>query len=651
VYELDGTKVGNQATISGSNKYVLRSLTVGGVYLIKISCDSSGGTFQILFNKASTAPIKLPPDATELTADVWTDSKFTTGDPQWFKFAATAETQYIHAGFITLDGLYVQLYDKDGYQVLKESTKLPTFSNYKYLSQAVTVGDDYYIKATLSSPSSGGIYQIGFTDSATAPSKMTLPFSRATGLTADIWTDGNIAASTDEQWFTFTATAELQQYIHVISVTLVGIDIQVYDSDGEPVGSQGNFQPVSTSRYINRPVTVGEDYYIRIWPFNNLKGTYQIGFTNSYRAPTQIKLPFPDAVQLTDDILAGGDTAASDSQWFKFTATAETQYIHAVFGGTLTLDPVAWIYVQLYDSTGNQVDPQYYSSTSYTKLYARNKFTDRPLTVGEEYYIKAWPYGELYSSYGGTYQITFNTMPILSTTVIIPLASVNTWVTGDIPGTGEAQWFKFTPTDPTSTYIHVDFDFGTLNSSSNYGVYVTLYDTGGGISEYRYHLSDTSRFFPDATGSHPLELKAGKDYYILVEPYNDNCGTYNIAFSTFPITLPDATLLAVNTWVDGDLPTNKDVQWFTFTATAAKQYIHINFITLGGIYIQMYKSDGYQHGNQRLISSTTIESTSNIDQAVTSGEVYYIKAWTTSNYRLGTYKIAFADSATAPVLP
>jgi len=88
----------------------------------------------------------------------------------------------------------------------------------------------------------------------------------------------------------------------------------------------------------------------------------------------------------------GNIPSSSGEQWFKFTATAATQYIHVSFG------TLADLYVQVYDSSYNTVGSQ-------TNLYSSTKSISRTLTSGQVYFIKVWPYG----SNSGTYKIAFNT--------------------------------------------------------------------------------------------------------------------------------------------------------------------------------------------------------------------------------------------------
>jgi hypothetical protein len=207
-------------------------------------------------------------------------------------------------------------------------------------------------------------------------------------LTANKWQNGNITTAGGDEWFMFTATASTQ-FIHVNVGTLTSLYVQVYDSNRTAVGSQTSLN--SSTKYTSRSLTVGQEYYIRVTPYSSsYSGTYQIAFNAGVFTPDGT----PTATTLTtaNTWEDGNITTAGGVQWFKFTATASTQYIHVSFG-TLTD-----LYVQVYDSNGGTVGSQ-------TNLYSSTKNISRPLTVGQEYYIRVWPYS---SSGSGTYQIAFN---------------------------------------------------------------------------------------------------------------------------------------------------------------------------------------------------------------------------------------------------
>jgi hypothetical protein len=131
-----------------------------------------------------------------------------------------------------------------------------------------------------------------------------------------------------------------------------------------------------------------------------------------------------------------------------------------------------------------------------------------------------------------------------------------------------------------------------------------------------------------------------------VRPYNTSgSGTYRIAFNTSTTApIPTAIPLTVNVWANGNIPTAGGVQWFTFTANASTQYIHIAIGTLAALYVQVYDSSGATVGSETYFSSDTSTS-----RTLTSGNTYYIRVRPySSTGGNGTYRIGFTTSTTAP---
>ncbi|GBU29221.1 hypothetical protein R84B8_02785 [Treponema sp. R8-4-B8] len=388
VYDSTGKTIGRgfYSYRSGSkSKYISRSITSGQVYYIKVSSYSYRGTYRIAFNESFVPP------ATTLTANTWTDGNLSNGGEQWFEFTATASTQYIHVSLGTLSYLYVQVYDSN------HNTVVSQINLYRYTSMSVTSGQVYYIKVTPYNPdyyydyyrdSNSGTYRIAFNDSIIPPD------ATVTMLTADTWSDGNLSAN-GEQWFEFTATASTQ-YIHAAFGTLTNLYVQLYDSTGNTGGDQTNLSNNNNDRrYISRSVTSGQVYYIRVTPYSSSgSGTYRIAF-NSTTAPPNFS---PLSTMLTANTWADGDLSVNGEQWFKFTATANNQYIHASFG-TLTD-----LYVQAYDSTGNGNTVGNWTNL-YDKYYGSNRRISLLVTSGQVYYIRVTSD----SSNSGTYRIAFNT--------------------------------------------------------------------------------------------------------------------------------------------------------------------------------------------------------------------------------------------------
>jgi len=542
--------------------------------------------------------VSFPNSIETLISGVWASGNFSsTGDEQWFKFTATASTNYIYASFGTLIGLSVQLYDSTG-TVVGNQASLSSSNN--YISRSLTSGQTYYIKVTPNYSAYTGTYQIAFNTSGTTPSPTIT-------LNAGVWADGTVS-STGEQWYKFTATASTH-YIHVTFGTLnssYGLNAQVYNSSFNTVGSLTTLYNSNRYTYLSS-LTSGQTYYIKVTPYNSsYTGTYQITFNTSSTPP-------PATITLNAGLWADGTVSSSGEQWYKFTATASTNYIHASFG---TLSSSNGVNVQMYNSSGSTVGDQ-------TRLYSSNLSTSRTLTSGQTYYIKVTPYS---SSYSGTYQIAFNSSGATPSPTITLIAGV--WADGTISSTGE-QWYKFTATASTN-YIHVSI--GGLNSPN--GVNVQMYNSSGATVGPQTTLSNNST---------SLSVTSGQTYYIKVTPYSSYTGTYKIAFSTSS-TVPSTTItLNAGAWADGTVSSYGE-QWFKFIATLNTHYIHVNIGTLNDFYVQVYDSNGSTVGSQTEFYSSSTKYTS---RSVTSGQTYYIKVTPYSGYS-GTYQIAFSTSSTTP---
>ncbi|GAB6391272.1 MAG: hypothetical protein MdMp014T_0645 [Treponematales bacterium] len=104
----------------------------------------------------------------------------------------------------------------------------------------------------------------------------------------------------------------------------------------------------------------------------------------------------------------------------------------------------------------------------------------------------------------------------------------------------------------------------------------------------------------------------------------------------------NAQALTAGTPASGNIATSGGTQWFSFTATAATQYIHVNFGTLTDLYVQVYDSSGSPvSGSVNLWSSTKYTTA-----ALSAGQVYYVRVWPYSGS--GTYQIAFSASSATP---
>jgi hypothetical protein len=441
-------------------------------------------------------------------------------------------------------------------------------------------------------------------------------------LSPDTWVEGSLAEET-EQWFMFTATA-VKNYIHLNYTGLGYAQVQVYTNLGLAIGDNewlnsgyGSERPDAAGSLF-RDLEIGKKYYICVQQAGDgtyYKGAYRIARTETSESPNLITLPAEGVVPLAADAWADGETRSGKEQWYRFTASESTHYVH-LLPGTATA-----FWIQLYGSNGGTIGNAVYSSGG-------NASGPWELEPGKTYYIR-FP-----SGYSGTFQIACNdsSMPppvALPTADAVPLAA-NIWANGTTSG---GEWYRFTANAATQ-YIHFNFTTAT-------GASVKVYDSAG-------NMIGTQSSAPVTVPSFSRELTNGSVYYLYVtrELYD---GAFQIAFSASEsppaIALPGEgiTVLAAGTWTTASINYNGK-QWFRFTANASPQYVHINGVSTGtALSIRLYDSNGNSLGNP-------IRGYNNffLSRPVTSGQVYYVKAEGVGYSE--NYKISFNNSETPPAL-
>jgi hypothetical protein len=332
----------------------------------------------------------------------------------------------------------------------------------------------------------------------------------ATTLTEGVWTVGYLGTADEEQWFKFTASANLH-FIHFGDFNNK-LRVQLYNNEGKTIGNGGDIEDFSSSvKYISySSFNAGEEYYVKVQRGNfytNEACKYKIALNTSDTLPITIKLP-SKATELIVDKPANGNIPTSDGEeWFKFKATAETHYIHVIFGELTDAE------VQLYKVKDDIFGDPF---GGLIRLYDNgNKYTKQTLIVGDEYYIKISPSN---SYRQGTYQIAFNTLFIPPTFKITTLTA-DTWANDELK-TDKGNWFVFTATN-SSQYIHVDF----VSLDSFRGLYIILYDENGAMVGSGDTLRSSTKYISRS-------LNVSKNYYIKITPYYDNyLGTYKIGFT------------------------------------------------------------------------------------------------------------------------
>jgi predicted RNA-binding protein with TRAM domain len=378
-----------------------RTVTTGKVYYLKITYGGNIGTFQIAFSFEIAKPGE---EITPLTASIWASGYLvynTNAEKNWYSLTPASSTLYVHLDENKPRQINLTLYDKagkgkGGLSILSDATTL--YGRW----QEVTVGEVYYLEISklASSPmSEGGNYSIAFNDSTTPPPLVTIPTTGVIDLTANAWTNGN-TVDLKEQWYKFTATANTY-YIHFgEDGTKTMVDLRLFDSTGVAIGKAGS---IWVGLPLSRTVTTAGNCYIKV--LGNSNGAYKIAATTNEIPPPSETIPTTGVTDLTADTWENGNIAAAgNEQWYKFTATADPQFIHYKLVALTT----GGITVQLYNAAGAVIGrPITFTST------ANSGNQSRPVTSGQTYYIKV---KASTSTATGTYQIAFNTSSTAPTT-------------------------------------------------------------------------------------------------------------------------------------------------------------------------------------------------------------------------------------------
>jgi len=368
-----------------------QTVTIGQVYYIEIQQAGTTEAFKITFNESATPPaITLPlSGVTELAHNIWSEGEFIpSSSVHWFRFEATSNTVFLHS---TASWAWMRLYNSQGVAV-GPGLQFQTSGS---ISRNVTTGEVYYIKIWARGSTA---YSIAFNSTAEPPA-ITLPTENVVQLPMNTWITGEIIHQVrEEQWFKFIATSN-SHYIHIDAGTMWIGFAEIYNTDGVMIGIS---QQVILPTYFSRAVTSGEEYYLRILPFENrevLKGTFQIAVSET-NIPPAISLPVNNINTLIENIWFDGELTSLNNnvQWLSFTASAITQYIHILYN----VPTLTGVGVRVYDSNGVRIfgiSPN-----------DGNTGFQLAVTVGNTYYLDVWNIPS--SSQSGTYRIAFNALTI-----------------------------------------------------------------------------------------------------------------------------------------------------------------------------------------------------------------------------------------------
>jgi hypothetical protein len=219
------------------------------------------------------------------------------------------------------------------------------------------------------------------------------PPSTYTTLSNGVWQTGSFTGNSTERWYAFSVTDGTAYNIwwddsyQGSGAYTIDVYASAYYSNGTAIfyGEDSAYNaPQSFTASSSGTVYVMVEGY---------SGTFAIVYSTNITRPGST-FPPSTYTTLSSGRWSNGNIPSSGTkeQWFMFTATASTQYIHATFGTLNDID------VEVYNSYGNEVHSD--------NLYTNHRYTSMALTYGQVYYIKVKPY---FSTQYGTYYITFNT--------------------------------------------------------------------------------------------------------------------------------------------------------------------------------------------------------------------------------------------------
>ena len=612
---------------SSANAKSITAEADGNIY-IKVAPNTSSssypttGTYGILYRETNERKLTfvLPESGiTKLTAKQWENGIVSTEGETWYSFDTATGSNYYKIwwndsnagdGSKNLD-IMVSAWRQNGdYFYTRNNQDSSWLSS---TSASINTAGTIYIRVTPKEKGTTGSFGITYDFSSSSSNLNNRPFlapHNPIQLDLGKWKDAELTdTSGGEAWHSISITSGKTYGVWVNgdmynqsngdgSKTLLVSKFIGYYSDGTSIFER------TQAPWLGYTFTASQDGIIYILVCSSLitsVGTYGIVCAEGSTRPLQLTFPTSGVTPLIKDKWADGTITAAGEAWYSFSITASSlsniwMNDASEGNGTKDLDVLvsAWL------ANGDAYiynDPKYNDLRNILDngwLTRSNSGFSQPSGSSATVYVRVTPknvgqtgtFGIAYTLYNRNYDIR----PFLPSSDVT--LTKGKWEDGVITSRGEEKWYSFPVTSGTA-YLRV----------------------------YPYYISDDVR----------------------------NTGTFGIVYdegsaATRPVTpLPNATSLTEGQWVDGNISRN-DMEWFSFTATAATQYIHISFGTLNSVYVQLYDSDITAIGSTEHLYSYT----RNINRTVSVGQVYYIRVTPYSSSGNGTYKIAFNASSTAP---
>ncbi|MCL2230396.1 MAG: hypothetical protein FWC01_04820 [Treponema sp.] len=648
-YGNDATSVGFSNFDSGWNTARTFTANRTGKVFIRVSIASKAsegqrtGTFGLLYNtanaKANTFNLA---SAVPLASGIWATGEFTESVNELFYSIEIPTSKTYYFWLNDAQGNGNRTLDATITAVTSAETVIFNSADASWGSPRTsyrTAGETIYLRIVPKTSGQTGLFDIAYNDSAFKPWLEPL---NTDVLVNGVWFDDEIVSgSRTEVWYKFNASASgvyriwWNDGVGSSGNGTKSLDVYVscFYSDGTPI-----FEGINAAYSTPRNFTPDSDdvIYISARAVNaGGVGTFGIVFTegNSTRPPLGIIPSNPSiAIPITLNQWTEGEITGSDTEvWYSFTASSGTHHFwwndSFVGDDSKTLDITVSVFrASNEDAVFYKMDSAWGSSRSQSLNSGLHYILVTPKTVGAT----------------GTFAVSFNngaTKPFIAPVNTTPLTHEQ-WFDGEITGSSNGEeWYTIDVTGGQSYNFWLNSAAGvfkTLNAG------ITVYNSNGTVaSAHSSGAWSTPRTItPASSGTVYIRVNA-------TEP--DTVGTFGIVYSTGntkPVPpMPAATSITAEQWTTGNIALNGE-QWFSFTATAATQYIHCIWGSLSDIYIQLYTSDLNTTGNQSNLYGNS--SNRNTNRSLTVGQLYYIRAWPYSSSGNGNFQITINASATAP---
>jgi hypothetical protein len=576
--------------LTGSDKTFQTAVPGAGSYFLAIDVPSynySGSSYSVTANlvAGSVAGFESEPNNASTTADALTLGTSMTGqlatstDVDWYRFTTTS------AGTLsivldvptssTLDYFRVGLYDATSGALMNSyltgsdktfQTAVPGAGSYFLAIDVPSYnysGSSYSVTANLVAGSVAG-FESEPNNASTTADALTL----GTSMT------GQLATSTDVDWYRFTTTSAgtLSIVLDVpTSSTLDYFRVGLYDATS---GALMNSYLTGSDKTFQTAVPGAGSYFLAIdVPSYNYSGSSYSVTANLVAGSVAGFESEPNNASTTADALTLGTSmtgqlaTSTDVDWYRFTTTsAGTLSIVLDVPTSSTLD---YFRVGLYDATSGALMNSYLTGSDKTFQTA---------VPGAGSYFLAIDVPS-YNYSGSSYSVTanlvagsvagFESEPNNASTTADAL-TLGTSMTGQLATSTDVDWYRFTTTSAGTLSIVLD-----VPTSSTLDYFrVGLYDATSGALMNSY-LTGSDKTFQTA-------VPGAGSYFLAIDvpSYNYSGSSYSVTanlvagsvagFESEPnnaSTTADA--LTLGTSMTGQLATSTDVDWYRFTTTSA----------------------------------------------------------------------------------